>query len=214
MDPKINVLSSDHIFSPRLGVQGSASTWGQQGLRLSPDLLGKDCSHGRAWLMDRPLLCTAWELSAGDGELPLTAGGEVQHQPPPRLFLGPKLQPSNVFCLCTDVCPFSALLSCSIWVQSPLMLESREMWQLFMSVERLDAAQPHHSLSFFLQPSHHLLICPFCCAKSDPAYVTQSPFPRNTLLRAQQQFQLCLQRPSNSAAEKEKRVTSSAISFS
>ena len=77
------------------------------------------------------------EVSAGDGVVPLAAdltGGEVQHQPPPRLFLGPKLQPSNVSYLRTNVCTFSDLLSCTTWVQSPLMLDRREMWQLFMSV--------------------------------------------------------------------------------
>lgn len=204
MDPKINVVSSDQIDCLRLGMQGSASTWGQQSLHLSPGVPGQDCSHDRAWLLD--LHCVQpREVSAGDGELSLAAdltGGEVLHQSPPRLFLGPKLQQDNVTCLYTNVCTFSPLLSCTIWAQSPLMWESREMWRLFMLVWCLDAAQPHHSLSLILQPSYQLFICPFCCAKSDPVCVTWWPFPRNT------------RSGGNWVAEKERTVLSSAVSFS
>lgn len=51
--------------------------------------------HPQQRVAEGPALCAAQGLpgSAGDGELLLAAdlaGGEVQHQPPTRSFLGPK----------------------------------------------------------------------------------------------------------------------------
>lgn len=81
--------------------------------------------------------CAAKEASTGDGELPLAnyiTGAEVWHQLSHRLFLGPRLQPNNAFCLCTNAYTFPTLPSC---VQSSLILESWEKWQLFLSLQCL-----------------------------------------------------------------------------
>lgn len=88
----------------------------------------------------RSTLCAAKEVSTGDGELPLAndiTGAEVWHQLSHRLFLGPRLQPNNVFCLCINVYTFPALPSCTICVQSSLIFESWEKWQLFLSLQCL-----------------------------------------------------------------------------
>lgn len=90
-------------------------------------------------------LCAAKEVSTGDGELPFAnyiPGAEVWHQLSHRLFLGPRLQPNNAFCLCTNVYTFPALFSCMICVQSSLILESWENWQLFLSLQCLMLPSP------------------------------------------------------------------------
>lgn len=109
----MDVVSSDQIVSLRLGMPGYASTEGTVGLCLNPDLLGRDFSCGRAWLVDSHS-AQPKEVSTGDGELPLAndiTGAEVWHQLSHRLLLGPRLQPNNAFCLClqmsTPSLPFS-----------------------------------------------------------------------------------------------------------
>lgn len=123
---------------------GHARLSGTVGLCLYPDLLGRDFSCGRAWLMDphsvQPRKCPQemWELPLAND----ITGAEVWHQLSRRLFLGPRLQPNNAFCQCTNVYTLPALLFYMISVQSSLILESWKKWQLFLSQQCLMLPSP------------------------------------------------------------------------